>query len=235
MKYLCDICERLVDAGAFKMEGADLLLSCPKCTGESRVLGGAALAPQAQASQPAIQSGEGRPVVVPFAPRPSPVALVPEPPEAEPAMPVPASERCPKCATPKNGRAACVKCGLVFDLYKPEQDVIPQSARRDFAKLLEAQGSPEAEKILNGVPPGAVVILARLCRHHLADFPDDPRALAMLEQLTARSMALASAAAQSESLNRQSPADARKKIVTFALVAALVGLLALLSMLVRSG
>ena len=31
MKYLCDACERLVDGGAFRVEGVDLWLKCPKC------------------------------------------------------------------------------------------------------------------------------------------------------------------------------------------------------------
>lgn len=226
MKFLCDHCERLVDAGEYRLEAGALRLRCPKCQAESAVEGAPEAANEAAPASPAFQA-EARPVVVPFAPRPSPVQLVPAP------EPIPVDERCPKCAAAKNGRAACAKCGLVFELYKPEQDVVPQSARREFERLLELQGTPDAERSLDHVGPAQVAHLARLCRHHLADFPDDLRATAILDRLTARSLALAAAAAQSESLGHSS-GSGKKGLVIAVAALAFLSLLALLSVLVRA-
>ena len=185
MKFVCDSCERLVEPASFRIQGEALLLACPRCQAESKL------------ERTAQESPPSRPVVVPFASRPAPV----EPPQSEsedeaPVMVVPASERCPKCAEPKNGRSACAKCGLIFELYRPEEDAIPSSARRDFAQMLETGDL----KLLDVVPTERLAHLARLCRHHLADFPGEPRASAILERLTARSLALASATSHADSL-----------------------------------
>jgi len=218
MKLLCDACERLAEPGAFRVDGERLFLTCARCGVESQ-LG----AKQAELQRVVAAPGEPeRPVVIPFA-RP---VIVEAPPLPEP---VPAAERCPKCATPKNGRTSCATCGLTFDLYRPDEDVIPQSARRDFALALERWGSPEANKVLAGVTPENLVFIARLARHHLADFPGDPRAQGVLETLAARTMAMAQAAAQSEHLARGGPSERSRNL---ALVLVLIGICALLAVLV---
>ena len=192
MKYLCDGCERLVEAGRYRVEAGWLELSCPRCGEASRVT--VAAEPRAQAA-PSFEGA--RPVVVPFAPRP--IGLPRE--VAEPAAPVvPAAERCPKCATPKREASACPKCGLVFALYQPEADVVPQSARREFARLLDEWGTPASERLLDAVGPEQMALLARLSRHHLADFPGDQRAQGILDGLTGRSLVRATAAAESSRL-----------------------------------
>ena len=222
MKYLCDACERLVEPAAFRAEGEALLLRCARCGEESRH------GPSTSALKAASGEDEAGPApVLTFAPRPVP------PPEPEPAItpaaPVPAAERCPKCATAKQGRSSCARCGLVFELYRPSQDVMPSSARRDFAVLLDGWGSPEADRVLERASTESATHLARLARHHLADFPGDARAEALLERLTARSLALAAAATQAEGMSRAGPGANPLKPVLIAV--ALVGALAAMAIL----
>jgi hypothetical protein len=216
VKFLCDSCERLVEPESFRVEGSELLLACPRCQAESRLSRKFAGETGARMQSPAPVS---RPVVVPFAPRPEPIEA-PPPTESESEVPVavvPASERCPKCAEPKMGRSACAKCGLVFELYKPEQDAMPNSARREFAELLE---SGDLRK-LEFVSTEQTAFLARLCRHHLADFPGDPRATAILEQLTARSLALAAAIPSSPDMETASAGKNRGALLGLAFLAVL--------------
>ncbi|MBS2026952.1 MAG: hypothetical protein JST54_03520 [Deltaproteobacteria bacterium] len=216
MKLLCDACERLAEPGAFRVEGTRLVLTCARCGAESQLGAGPVLVKEAVAA-----AEPERPVVIPFA-RPTVVEAPPPP------APVSAADRCPKCATPKNGRSSCATCGLTFDLYRAEEDVIPQSARRDFAFALEKWGSQEASLVLAAVPPENVAFVGRLARHHLADFPGDPRAQGVIDALAARSMALASAAAQSEQLAR-GPNDRSRNIV---MALALIGMLGILAVLI---
>lgn len=222
MKYLCEGCERLVEVGRYRVEAAALELLCPRCGAGSRVEGGERPGP--------VSEGE-RPVVVPFAPRPSSPAPAPTVEPAATAPVVPAAERCPKCATPKREATACPKCGLIFALYHPEADVIPQSARREFARLLEEWGSPASARLLEAVGPDQVALLARLARHHLADFPGDARAQGILDALTGRSMLLATAAAQSQRLASNGaglPLALLVAVGLLVLVGAAVGILSLL-------
>lgn len=193
MKFVCDACERLVEPAAFRIEDAALVLQCPRCQLESRQ------AQNREGAEVALPNPTpaSRPVVVPFAPRPGPVDAATEPEDEAPVEIVPASERCPKCAEPKRGRDACAKCGLVFELYKPEQDAIPNSARRDFAQMLESADL----RPLDVATTEKLAQFARLCRHHLADFPGDERAGAILEKITARSLALAAASSKMEAMS----------------------------------
>ena len=215
MKLLCDACERLAEPGPFRVEGARLVLTCARCGAEAQLVAGPMLVKEAVAAPE-----PERPVVIPFA-RPTVVEAPPPP------APVSAADRCPKCATPKNGRSSCATCGLTFDLYRAEDDVVPQSARRDFALALESWGSPDAAKTLALVTPDNVVFVARLARHHLADFPGDPRAQGIIDALAARSMALASAASQSEQLAR-GPNDRSRNIAMALMLIGMLGVLAVL-------
>lgn len=209
MKFVCDACERLVEPGGFRVEGAALYLLCPRCQAESRLAPAPNAAAEAALPNPTPAS---RPVVVPFAPRPAPPPQEPDTEaEAEVAVAVvPASERCPKCAEPKMGRIDCSRCGLVFELYNPEELAIPNSARREFAELLESGDL----KSLDFIGTEQLAHLARLSRHHLADFPGDARATALLEKLTARSLALAAAAKPEPS----TPVAGNRQALLFALL-----------------
>jgi rubredoxin len=216
MRYLCDGCERLVEAGRYRVEAGALELTCPRCGEPSRVV-------TSELRQQAAPSFEGaRPVVVPFAPRPGGVAR--EVVAAQPPAVVPAAERCPKCATPKRDATACARCGLVFALYQPEADVIPQSARREFARLLDEWGTPASERLLDAVGPEQLALLARLSRHHLADFPGDARAQGILDGLTGRGLVRASAAAASSRISGGGSSTVTRNLLL------LVGLLTLLAM-----
>ncbi len=146
---------------------------------------------------------------------------------------VPSSERCPKCATPKNGRDSCARCGVVFSLYKPESDAGLDAARPEFARLLAQWDDPEAKKQLARIGPIKLGLLARLNRHHLADFPNDARAQALLEALTQRSMALAMAVT-TDAAERRTPEEARShRWVIVGAGAMLVLVLGMIMLLIR--
>jgi hypothetical protein len=182
MKYICDGCERLVEPerAGLGPEG-QVELACPRCHAVS--LAGAAPARSAD--------------VIPLRPEAPPAEASGPEEEGAPLVVVPASERCPKCATPKAGRESCARCGLVFELYKPESDPGLESMRKEFTALLQRWGEAAAREGLDRAGPQRLATLARLCRHHLADYPDDARARAMLELIQQRSVALATTAVAS--------------------------------------
>jgi rubredoxin len=241
VKYVCDACERLVEPSAVRAAEAIAYLRCPKCGSESSTAV-TPTGPQTLAISTPAMSAAPAPVAPP-ADRPLAVASVQRPEGVAPqpatvaAAPVPPEERCPKCATAKDGRDACRKCGLVFALYNPEHDVVPQSARRDFDQLLDSWGTPESARLLAGLPVESVPHVGRLCRHRLADAPGDPRASGLLQKLQERMLAFSAAATQSDAIAREGGAtlSTRGALAAIVVLALIVGLAVLLSLAHAAG
>ena len=201
MKYVCEACERLVEPRAYGVERGALQLVCPRCEGTT-----VSTAEHAQAA------------VIPLPLRADAPSLeVVPPPEV-----VPASERCPKCASPKRGRSSCAKCGLVFALYAPQLDAALETMRSDFTQVLEHWGTPEAQQVIDRAGVGRLGTFARLCRHHLADYPEDSRASALLQLLHERSVALTLASSPAD--EERTSSLSRQQVVLVAALVMVIGM-----------
>jgi hypothetical protein len=188
MKYLCDVCSRLVDLVAFSIEGDALEFVCSICGGKSR--GGVSLvepplhfpatraAPVLEPNRSAGGRSSSGPLVRGLAP----------PAAAGPSL-------CPKCASPRQGeRQACARCGLVFARFNPDDFALPAPVEAMW-KDLNAHWSDLArhEAFLDACSLADLLTEAvRRYRFKAEENPADPVAARYRDQLIERLMAVAS-------------------------------------------
>ncbi len=190
MKYLCDVCSRLVDLVAFSVEGDGLELVCPACGGKSR--GGVSL----EKPPPLFGAHDA-------ANGAAPVLAVARPAAAVPAL-------CPKCAAPRQGEhEACTRCGLLFARFNPEDFALPAPVeamwREVSAHWAELAGH---EAFIEACSSADLLTEAvRRYRFKAEENPADPVATRYRDQLIERLMAVASLP------SREAPSSAPRRAI----------------------
>lgn len=229
LKYVCDGCERLVTPAAFELDGGVLVLRCPRCEGSSRLDGqrpatarpAGAEATSLPASpmeaelpiRPALTTSVQEAVPTEPPPRPEPITQM---------APLPLEARCPKCASPRVG-TSCRKCGVIFEMWKGEEDPRWDAAQDRLPGLLtEPEGGPLHLALEKTADTEELGLLTRALAHHLAEKPGDAKAVALREWLQKRSLQLAFAV-QEHGRNSEAEAERLKRTVT--IVGAIVTIL----------
>lgn len=202
MKFLCVHCERLLELGAFRVDGDALVVTCPRCGQENRASSESAAVPpglgavpprtpgpQTASAAPALPLPPPRPVALSSSPQASNVVMLRTPHveavekaalslEGNPfAVP---EGFCPKClAARPAAHESCAQCGLVFKQLAPATLEVPPWLNEAWRALLLDWGSDGAHELLRlrCARENELVPLARLYRIRLALMPDDPYAL----------------------------------------------------------
>ncbi len=187
VKYVCAQCERLVPVEDFRLDGATLVVRCPKCGAETRAEPGAS----------ALSVPAPDPVTVP---RPSPSAprpvltrptgahsneVVLRSPTADAvasaaksvgnAFEVPPG-LCVKCLTPVvAGKNECPSCGNPYD-KQPELPEVPEWLKTSWVELLAHWDDAARHDKLRkqAVERQELASIGRLYRVRLARHPNDP-------------------------------------------------------------
>ena len=188
MKYLCQWCERLADAARFRVDGAELVLTCTKCGAETRARPAEASTElvaviAADPAEPAPPPPAPAPAAAPEAPvtplsaRVVPIHAVPPPTfGGDDPFAVPEG-RCPKCVAPRQPDAlACNQCGLVFDNFvagehrsSPELEVVWKELVARWDDL-----AAHDRALASAAARGELAVMGRLYRIRLARQPRDP-------------------------------------------------------------
>lgn len=177
MKYLCAGCERLVEAGRFRSDGATLALTCPRCGAETPHHQAAAdVAPEVPpATAPAAAPPPAPPPGLASSPRLVALRPVPPPSPEEDPFAVPEGH-CPKCVAPRReGALSCTQCGLVFaNALDAEHHPSPEmlAAVRDLATRWEDPAAHE-RLVAAALARGELALAGRLYRIRLARQPQD--------------------------------------------------------------
>ncbi|MGV3622160.1 MAG: hypothetical protein ACO1OB_15155 [Archangium sp.] len=184
MKILCPSCERLLPLGAFRLEGATLVVTCAGCNVETRVERTApapVFAPSRPVTQPprvSLASTEGGSNVVVL--RTAGHDAVSKAAAAADAQPfaVP-DDVCPRCIAPKAQAAECPHCGISFERYQEAMTMPPRWLRDDWVALLRDWGNEAKHLQLRRKAQqlDGLAAVGRLYRLRLAWVPEDPFAL----------------------------------------------------------
>lgn len=238
MQIVCESCGHAGPAGAVRIDGDDIVVSCAEC-GADAVLGTSPTRTPAAGPPP---DGE------PDAPR---VVDAPDP-EADPGPPLRAADaptatahrqrateralppvKCPKCGHRQHDDHACHKCGLVFALAASGRrpwETPPQGKELAVQRADELWASVEARPEDGEVhaafyehcrSSGIASWAAMRYRHWLADHPDDPLAETFLERAIADAQAFAQAMTRGEA-ERFARAANRARAALLALVAVML-------------
>jgi hypothetical protein len=189
MKYLCDACERLVDARVFRVEAGALVVTCPTCGQESRTGPAPALPavpPPATAAVLASTQAGSNVVELRASNRDSVErarTISSESPFAVPAG------RCPKCISPKEAEAkSCKSCGADFSLLSADMLMPSQWLQDGWVGLLQRWGELDQHDalVVAALGKGELPALGRLYRLFLSRVPDDPLARRGREEVVRR-------------------------------------------------
>jgi len=197
MKFLCDACSRLATVGDFLVREGSLVLVCPECGRES--VGGQ------------VREPKHAPVLELAKPRPPP-----------------SSALCPKCGAVRTAEdIACAKCGLVFELFRPEEYQLGSELEALWTRLEHDWNDPQAHEsfIAACSQSGALNEAARRYRVRAAERPGDALAARFRDQVTRQLLAAANLPPPAS----RGPAGSSQALkLAFAIVAFLVsvGLLA---------
>lgn len=186
MKYLCASCERLVEVARFRLDGAQLVLTCQRCGAETR-------AKQVEAAaEPAVavaSSPSGLPASLPAASSASSLSSPSPPARVVPLHAVPPPTfggedpfavpegRCPKCIAPRpEGAQVCRQCGLVFANFVPSEQQPSEELVAAWKELASRWDDlPAHDQALAGATVrGELAAMGRLYRIRLARQPMDP-------------------------------------------------------------
>lgn len=166
MKYLCQSCERLVEAGRFRSDGVSLALTCARCGAETQLT---------QAPQAALEAPASVAALTPPAPRLVALRPVPPPSVEEDPFAIP-DGHCPKCVAPRReGALSCTQCGLVFSNFvtgehEPSLELL--AAVRDLAGHWEDATAHE-RLVAGALARGELALAGRFYRIRLARQPQD--------------------------------------------------------------
>jgi hypothetical protein len=188
MKYLCDACQRLVEARSFRVESGALVVSCPTCGQDSRTGPAPALPPEAPLARPQLASTlAGSNVVELRASNRDAIerarAISTDGPFAVP------EGRCPKCISPRLAEArSCKGCGADFSLISPEMLMPSQWMQDGWTALLQRWGELDQHDalVVAALGKGELPALGRLYRLYLARVPEDPLARRGREEVVRR-------------------------------------------------
>lgn len=186
MKYLCDACERLVEARVFRLEAGALVLACPTCGQESRT--GPAPALPAEPPRPQLASTQAGSNVVELRATNQGSIERARTIAAEAPFAVPEG-RCPKCVSPRPpGDKSCKSCGADFSLLSPDMLMPSQWLQDGWVSLLGRWGELDQHDalVVAALGKGELPALGRLYRLYLARVPDDPLARRGREEVVRR-------------------------------------------------
>jgi hypothetical protein len=234
VKYLCDACERLIPPALFRVEQGVLVLTCPRCGGETRgetplavvgVSAGQGLEGEAGGLEVAARRGEPArsepvgPKVVLLRPSGEQVRAAAELARSADPFAVPPGY-CPKCISVRQeGVEACPHCGLEFVRFQPEEHRPVEPLATAWVEVLERWDEQEAHDrmLALGADLGELAAVGRLYRMRLAQAPDDVFARRGREEV----MRLAAASASS-ALAPTQPSAGRSRLKLVAMGALFV-------------
>ena len=189
MKVLCPHCERLITLEFFRVEGGALIITCSKCSAESRVENVA----EAVAQQHVSQSG-GSPARPPSLPprvslastdggsnvvvlRTAGHEAVQKAAKAAEANPFTAPDTvCPKCIAPRATSASCPHCGILFESLDEAELLPPKWVRDEWVELLrDWSNEPKHQQLRRKAQQAdALAAIGRLYRMRQSAVPEDP-------------------------------------------------------------
>lgn len=178
MKVVCDTCQRLFDAAAFRIEVDTLVVTCPACGGESRANRSHAAPRAPELPRMALQlasTAAGSNVVALRTPMGDALERARAAAMGDPFR-VPEG-RCPKCCASKPPEAhACPQCGLVFAQFDASSVEPAEWLKVEWVNVLKAWDEPvkHTELLQRATAEGALAQLGRLYRLRLVDSPGDP-------------------------------------------------------------
>jgi hypothetical protein len=164
MEYRCDVCTDLVEASGFSMKGEELVLFCPLCKGETRL----------------VRNHEGRQLPAPV------LELIPTP------RAVPSAARCPKCAAKRVGSStSCARCGLSYALFCSEDFALPPAVEELWKTLLSRWEDPSRHEAFLAACAGCqgLAEAARRYRFRAEETPSDPLAARFRDEACGRLLA----------------------------------------------
>lgn len=242
MKVLCPQCERLITLEVFRAEGAALIITCTRCSAETRIENASnveqpvqqvASAPRAPSFAPRVSlaSTEGASNVVVL--RTAGHEAVQKAAKAADEGPFQIPEGvCPKCIGPKTASPSCPHCGILFESFDEATILLPKWLREEWVELLRDWGNEARHTQLRRKSQqlDALAMLGRLYRMRQAAVPEDPIAAeGRADVLKMAAGSISFRPTQDDEVER------RKRIVLTAIVGvlALMAALALLAMLAR--
>jgi hypothetical protein len=160
VKYLCTGCDRLVEPTAVRVDGAEVVLECPRCGAAERV-----------ACSDAATAVRDRDAVAEATTTPGPGA--------------PAAT-CPKCAAPRTNGEACPRCGLIYARWRDDDRPAAPDAAAQLWERLEERWDDDAlhEKFLGACLEARDLAFAARCYRGR----DDAKAREQLARLTTLSV-----------------------------------------------
>ena len=178
MKIVCPKCGALAEAQDVKMDGSLLTWRCGAC--EKRVR-----------QDVEVYSDEAAPhAVVEQASEPEAPLGKAEQPAVEVEEPTAKAEHgqlatCPKCGAPKTDRSDCPRCGLVFELWNPDAQVVPEALEDAWIRVEEAFGDDALHQKFLSVARqmGRLDVAAGRYRSWADAHPDDEATATRLDQV----------------------------------------------------
>ena len=200
VKFLCSHCDRLLPLDTFRLEGATLVVTCPKCATESRVEPGDASAEPEPEPEPArapprlsLASVQGSSNVVVLRTASHDAVQRASAAVSSPfAIP---EGLCPKCLARKSTGATCAHCGVTFAVFEEATVLPPKFLRDEWVELLGDWGNEQRHtqfrrkaQQVDALP--AVGRLYRLRQSHFAEDPLAAEALTEILRLASMPMAI---------------------------------------------
>lgn len=241
MRYVCDVCERLVPPAAFRLELDSLVLTCARCGAETRGRAEAAVAAALAESTEAAPTGADTAAELPPRSSTSPslkvVSLRPSGEQVREAAELARSADpfavpegfCPKCiAVRRPGVEACGACGLVYGNFVPEEHRPSEPLRDAWLRVLGRWDDWDAHDglLALAVGRGELAQAGRLYRIRLAQAPEDLYAQRGRDEVVRLGLASASAATLERTVPRRVEGRARMLVaLVFVLILMAAGFL----------